>query len=416
MNIFKILASGDGNINEANVSAFLGYLLDPYADHGLGDELLSRILQEFSSLESDVAFPEGLLNDDEVVDLTPGSSFEVEILLEQAFKGESNSKKEIVDIVVLVFQKEKMPIESMAKQMLSGKQERELKQIILIENKIKTESAKDEQLKNQYNNTIETISSHDNLDLSIEQIKKLISYIYISPESDATKKIFQKFQEEEKDCPKLHLFWKEDSSENKSESNTILQILKNIVRDSQLGDIEPVHQETVYLLRSFINFIESGFKSRLEEKVSGKKIPNVYKDFDLFCDKQKYLLSEESFDLTKKFLNFVQKNFNNIQIKHSPSHPVSISFGNQPDDKKFFSLSRSGKRVFAQALLTHFPQTESSLKQLNEFLQENQIPYQFKNNKFDLWHSKNEPIAMEKLVIFFEYYWKFLKLNEQKLE
>ncbi|TGL76898.1 PD-(D/E)XK nuclease family protein [Leptospira jelokensis] len=412
MNIFKILASGDGNINEANVSAFLGYLLDPYADHGLGDVLLSRILQEFSSLESDVSFPEGLLNNDEVVDLTPGSSFEVEILLEQAFKGESNSKKEIVDIVVLIFQKEKMQIESMAKQMLSGNQTRELKQIILIENKIKTGSAKDEQLKNQYNNTIETINSHDKLNLSIEQIKKLVSYIYISPDSSVTKNIFQTFHKEEKDCPKLPLFWKEDSSESKSQSNTILQILKDIVRDSQLGDIEPVHQETVYLLRSFINFIESGFRTRLEEKVSGKKIPNVYKDFDFFCDKEKYLLTEESFDLTKEFLNFVQKNFNNIQIKHSPSHPVSISFGNQPDDKKFFSISRSGKRVFAQALLTRFPQTESSLIQLNEFLQENQIPYQFKNNKFDLWHSKNEPISIEKLVNFFEYYWKFLKLNQ----
>ncbi|MCW7472195.1 hypothetical protein [Leptospira levettii] len=412
MNIFKILASGDGTINEANVSAFLGYLLDPYADHGLGDELLSRILQEFSATASNVSLPDGIFNEDEIVDLSSSSSFDVEILLEQAFKGKSNEKKEIVDIVVLIFQKEKIQIESIAKEMLSGNQARELKQIILIENKIKAGSAKDEQLKNQYNNTIDTINFHNKLNLSMEKIKKLISYIYISPESNATKDIFQTFHSEEKDCPKLPLFWKEDSSENKSESNTVLQILKDIVRDSQLGDIEPVHQETVYLLRSFINFIESGFRTRLEEKVSGKKIPNVYKDFDLFSEKEKYLLSEESSDLTKKFLNFVQKNFNNIQIKHSPSHPVSISFGNQPDDKKFFSLSRSGKRVFAQALLTHFPQTESSLIQLNEFLQENQIPYQFKNNKFDLWHSKNEPIAMEKLVSFFEYYWKFLKLNQ----
>ncbi len=307
MNIFKILASGDGTINEANVSAFLGYLLDPYADHGLGDELLSRILQEFSATASNVSLPDGIFNEDEIVDLSSSSSFDVEILLEQAFKGKSNEKKEIVDIVVLIFQKEKIQIESIAKEMLSGNQARELKQIILIENKIKAGSAKDEQLKNQYNNTIDTINFHNKLNLSMEKIKKLISYIYISPESNATKDIFQTFHSEEKDCPKLPLFWKEDSSENKSESNTVLQILKDIVRDSQLGDIEPVHQETVYLLRSFINFIESGFRTRLEEKVSGKKIPNVYKDFDLFSEKEKYLLSEESSDLTKKFLNFVQK-------------------------------------------------------------------------------------------------------------
>jgi hypothetical protein len=45
MNIFKILAQGDGTINEPNVSAFLGYLLDPNEDHGLGSKFLERFLQ-----------------------------------------------------------------------------------------------------------------------------------------------------------------------------------------------------------------------------------------------------------------------------------------------------------------------------------------------------------------------------------
>lgn len=33
MNIFKILASGHGSISETNISAFLGYLLNPNEDH-----------------------------------------------------------------------------------------------------------------------------------------------------------------------------------------------------------------------------------------------------------------------------------------------------------------------------------------------------------------------------------------------
>ena len=46
MNIFKILASGDGTINEPNVSAFLGYLLNPKEDHGLRDEFLKRVIRD----------------------------------------------------------------------------------------------------------------------------------------------------------------------------------------------------------------------------------------------------------------------------------------------------------------------------------------------------------------------------------
>jgi len=34
MNIFRILSSNDGSINEPNVSSFLAYLLDPNEDHG----------------------------------------------------------------------------------------------------------------------------------------------------------------------------------------------------------------------------------------------------------------------------------------------------------------------------------------------------------------------------------------------
>ena len=45
MNIFKTLASGSGSINEPNVSAFLGYLLNPKEDHGLGDAFLKKFLE-----------------------------------------------------------------------------------------------------------------------------------------------------------------------------------------------------------------------------------------------------------------------------------------------------------------------------------------------------------------------------------
>lgn len=40
MNIFRILSSNDGSINEPNVSSFLAYLLDPSEDHGISNLFL----------------------------------------------------------------------------------------------------------------------------------------------------------------------------------------------------------------------------------------------------------------------------------------------------------------------------------------------------------------------------------------
>ena len=52
MNIFKILNNGHGNVSETNVSAFLGYLLNPNEDHGLKDEFLKQLLDQiFNSKE-----------------------------------------------------------------------------------------------------------------------------------------------------------------------------------------------------------------------------------------------------------------------------------------------------------------------------------------------------------------------------
>ncbi|MGJ4734865.1 hypothetical protein [Leptospira levettii] len=410
MNIFKILASGDGNINEANVSAFLGYLLDPYADHGLGDELLSRILQEFRSSEMGESFPDNLLVDDEVVDLSPGSSFEVEILLEQAFKDDDNDKKQIVDIVVLIYQIKRQQKESIAKQILARENNRELKQIFLIENKIKTESAQKDQLKNQYSNTLETLKR---LDLSKDKIENLISYIYMTPESDSVKSIFREFQNEVKNCPKFHLFWNLKASESEKQSKSLLQIMKGIVSESQLGEMEPIHEETVYLLRSFINFIQSDFRTRLEEKVTGKMIRDISYDFKQFSEDKKTIFSAKSFELLQKFHEYIESRYPILSQRHSTSHPISIFFANSLDQQKFkiLSISRSGKGVYIQAVLRNTPQAELRLLELKDYLKRENFQYTEKERILFIRNENQEPISFEKLIRFFDFYWKFLKLE-----
>ena len=46
MNIFKILSSYDGRINEPNISAFLSFLINPQEEHGLKFSLLNIMLEK----------------------------------------------------------------------------------------------------------------------------------------------------------------------------------------------------------------------------------------------------------------------------------------------------------------------------------------------------------------------------------
>ena len=130
MNIFKILANGHGSINENNVSAFLGYLLDPSGDHGLGYEFLERFLFRVFE-DEDFKF----------------RKYDYEVILEQGFKGKE--KKEVVDIVILCFSRNNSQgSQSKFKSIIKG--EAKIEKVFLIENKIKKSSFKAEQVKKQF--------------------------------------------------------------------------------------------------------------------------------------------------------------------------------------------------------------------------------------------------------------------------
>ncbi|MBK9016799.1 MAG: PD-(D/E)XK nuclease family protein [Saprospiraceae bacterium] len=184
MNIFKILANGDGTLNEANISAFLGYLLNPYQDHGLGFEFLSRFLE--------------LL---QIEEFNP-SKFDYGVYFEQAFREKDKSKK-IVDIVLLCFESslgDKK--ESFVTNIL--KTSKKLKYIFLIENKINESSKKSNQLDEQFNSTKK--------ELGIEEEK--IYSIYVTPEKESLKKEFDSF----KSNNKFHIYWNTKDQENEKYS------------------------------------------------------------------------------------------------------------------------------------------------------------------------------------------------------
>lgn len=229
MNIFKILANGDGTLNEANISAFLGYLLNPYQGHGLGFEFLTRFLE--------------LL---EIEDFNP-SKFEYGVYFEQAFRGDERSKK-IVDIVILCFENSQGDKkESFVANVL--KTQKKLKYIFLIENKINKASLKKAQLEEQYNSTKKELGIDDN---------KIYS-IYITPEKESFKDEFESYLSNNK----FHFYWNSMDSENET---TIFFLLKSILENESNGDIESISEYTKQTINSFAHFIKNGFKSEEEEK------------------------------------------------------------------------------------------------------------------------------------------------------
>lgn len=110
MNIFKILTSGDGTLKEPNLSAFLGYLLNPKADHGLNDAFLKKVLEPFLKISGDKnpirkLFSNIEESEDEelyILDLGVNTRFNVEVVLEKALKSKSTENRQIVDIIIKI--------------------------------------------------------------------------------------------------------------------------------------------------------------------------------------------------------------------------------------------------------------------------------------------------------------------------
>lgn len=254
MNIFRILAQGDGTINEPNVSAFLGYLLNPNEDHGLG----SRFLEVFLELHCRKA--EKTLGEDyslkwlfdtgnepqRIKDLSTNSNFEVNVFFEQAFgtKEDAVNKKEIVDIILIVHEVEKDSTEKHFKNYIQNK--RKLRHIFLIEVKISDNAVKlpDDDAKSKKNDKVREGQLIAQVQQTKNEIKKLldeiengggskskfdinkdISCIYVTPDPQNTEKskAEKAFAELDKtefsNLHRSHIIWNKIDTQNNQEEN-----------------------------------------------------------------------------------------------------------------------------------------------------------------------------------------------------
>lgn len=228
MNIFKILSSYDGSINEPNISAFISYLIDPNEDHGLGFWILNGFLKKnetFNLIEE---------SEDELIAKIAHGDYVVKILPEFPVSVTREDKIKHRDIDILIeISKENSEVPVYA---------------VCIENKISKSSITDmEQLVDE----MEGLGQLYNLE---KQITK-IGLIYLIPEySSKASKAYEKI----KGYNKKYMTWKGD------DGDSITGLIRNVLCDESSGKIDPIYDTIKYTLRSFISFINNDFESEYQ--------------------------------------------------------------------------------------------------------------------------------------------------------
>lgn len=253
MNIFKVLSSNDGSINEPNVTSFVAYLLDPNENHGLGARFLERFLTPIVLANKEQY--KDLIYNKRIRDLSRNSKFEVRVQAEVkvvTLECEVAKKTRDIDIVIELFDQsfsENVP-----------------KYSFCIENKIKDGAIQqgDNQL---FEEIIGLVNSYK--ESSFEKEQPLVSFIFLT--HSGSKRAINEFQHllttlesEGVFVPCFHQVW--GGEENERIEVTIVDLLSNILKEEAIGKIEPIFDYTKHTIKSFISFIYSGFKSYKEEK------------------------------------------------------------------------------------------------------------------------------------------------------
>ncbi|NOU60576.1 PD-(D/E)XK nuclease family protein [Marinifilum caeruleilacunae] len=254
MNIFRILSSNDGSINEPNVSSFLAYLLNPNEDHGISGLLLQELLNEFLFVDND--FLQKIKFDNRITDLSKYSGYSVNIVPEMTvnLNGEGKKKRRDIDILIEI-------IEDRTKEILYA---------ICLENKITDASIskKDSQLEDELSGLQ---NYYQESDLNPE-----IYVVYLTPyPSEISSYSFDKLEY----TKKCHLYW------DKHEHSIFNKLIK-IFKDEENGLVDPINNQSSYLIKSFLSFIKTNFKSYVEErkeiqekKSYGKPVIDLLNDF-----------------------------------------------------------------------------------------------------------------------------------------
>lgn len=221
MNIFEILSQGKGSVNEENISAFLAYLLNPNETHGLRNEFLKRFIKLAGEKSSNIALSN--------LELREYDSINIE--LEKCFSNDECKNNRKVDIMIYL------------------KNDAELT-IIGIENKIKSESCQDNQLKEEYTNICNKYKNYN------EQNVNIYMLFAIPFENNTTSQEYNNLETENK----AMLQWAD-----------ITSILVGIINDEQQSKISPISTYVRQTIQAFVYYMSNDYK-----KISNNKTFNMW--------------------------------------------------------------------------------------------------------------------------------------------
>jgi hypothetical protein len=221
MNIFEILSSGDNGLSEVHVSSVLGWLLDPYHDHGLGIEVLKRLVSQLFA--GTPLHKEIISSEYSGVEMKARRRMETSIVLEKEVYCQQSNKNRSIDIVIKINDKF----------------------ILAIENKIRVSSKEHGQVKDEILGLLDE-SEYDS---------KEFYFVYLVKQNNELAYAEKELENKLQNVVAKPLSW---INNNKNELS-MSKILQSILIDHAQGIINPVSVESLFILRSFIRFAENGF-------------------------------------------------------------------------------------------------------------------------------------------------------------
>jgi hypothetical protein len=214
MNIFEILASGNRILREEHVSSTFAWLLDPYHDHGLGFEVLKRVVTQ--------AFPGspllGVIEAGEYSGLAIRDRGQLETVVELEKEVNCDGHNRSIDILISIGDK----------------------YLLAIENKTSDASMQRDQVREEATG----LFGHE------DRNGRDIYFIYLVPVS-GKKSAEQKLKTIPQGIQSKVITW--------SGPQSIVTILQEILADDSLGKISAISTESVFILKSFTRFATNGF-------------------------------------------------------------------------------------------------------------------------------------------------------------
>ena len=224
MNIFKILSAHDGKIHEPSITSLLAYLLNANEDHGLSSLLLKSFVEECNKAMPD--FFKGI--DWELCEVSAEAKLELD--------KESGGKKKTTDFDVLVL-------------FYPNKTAKEPSHVLGIENKIKDSSRREGQLQREWSA----------LEQRFPEAKRFLCFLTPTQESCDDFKNVPSQQ-------KIQFVWKNATNEP-SEHRSVLEMLVNILQKEEVGEVDPIPGDSIFLIKSLLAFIRADFKAQAKDSL-----------------------------------------------------------------------------------------------------------------------------------------------------